>query len=154
MSGKGLWDLEGSPSNDLKLQQLGLAGTLAPSLNFAPWWWETPFAQTCKQVNSTVGRRPGCFPPCIRALLCANPEVGHCWQPLSPSHSQWFSVLSQVHASTDQEIREMHDEQANPQNAVVSEHPWGGGDAPREAGELGISGQSLFLKENSIVIKD
>uniref|UniRef100_A0A452V929 Unconventional myosin-X n=1 Tax=Ursus maritimus TaxID=29073 RepID=A0A452V929_URSMA len=32
--------------------------------------------------------------------------------------SQWFSVLSQVHASTDQEIREMHDEQANPQNAV------------------------------------
>lgn len=36
-------------------------------------------------------------------------------------HSQWFSVLSQVHSSTDQEIREMHDEQANPQNAVVSE---------------------------------
>ncbi|XP_077209462.1 unconventional myosin-X isoform X2 [Paroedura picta] len=32
--------------------------------------------------------------------------------------SEWFSVLSQVHASTDQEIREMHDEQANPQNAV------------------------------------
>ncbi|XP_075396999.1 unconventional myosin-X [Tenrec ecaudatus] len=32
--------------------------------------------------------------------------------------SQWFSVLSQVHASTDQEIREMHAEQANPQNAV------------------------------------
>ncbi|XP_039094762.1 unconventional myosin-X isoform X2 [Hyaena hyaena] len=32
--------------------------------------------------------------------------------------SQWFSVLSQVHVSTDQEIREMHDEQANPQNAV------------------------------------
>ncbi|XP_034349513.3 unconventional myosin-X-like [Arvicanthis niloticus] len=32
--------------------------------------------------------------------------------------SQWFSVLSQVHSSTDQEIREMHDEQANPQNAV------------------------------------
>uniref|UniRef100_A0A2K5KXY3 Myosin X n=1 Tax=Cercocebus atys TaxID=9531 RepID=A0A2K5KXY3_CERAT len=32
--------------------------------------------------------------------------------------SQWFSVLSQVHASTDQEIQEMHDEQANPQNAV------------------------------------
>ncbi|XP_028348627.1 unconventional myosin-X isoform X2 [Physeter macrocephalus] len=32
--------------------------------------------------------------------------------------SQWFSVLSQVHASTDQEIREMHDEQANPRNAV------------------------------------
>ncbi|XP_068196146.1 unconventional myosin-X [Antennarius striatus] len=32
--------------------------------------------------------------------------------------SQWFSVLSQVHCSTEQEIREMHDEQANPQNAV------------------------------------
>lgn len=32
--------------------------------------------------------------------------------------SQWFSVMSQVHASTEQEIREMHDEQANPQNAV------------------------------------
>uniref|UniRef100_A0A8C8GE18 Myosin X n=1 Tax=Oncorhynchus tshawytscha TaxID=74940 RepID=A0A8C8GE18_ONCTS len=32
--------------------------------------------------------------------------------------SQWFSVLSQVHTSTEQEIREMHDEQANPQNAV------------------------------------
>uniref|UniRef100_A0A8C5W684 Myosin X n=1 Tax=Leptobrachium leishanense TaxID=445787 RepID=A0A8C5W684_9ANUR len=32
--------------------------------------------------------------------------------------SQWFSVMSQVHSSTDQEIREMHDEQANPQNAV------------------------------------
>lgn len=35
-------------------------------------------------------------------------------------YSQWFSVLSQVHGSTEQEIREMHDEQANPQNAVVS----------------------------------
>ena len=34
--------------------------------------------------------------------------------------SQWFSVLSQVQGSTEQEIREMHDEQANPQNAVVS----------------------------------
>ncbi|XP_051871794.1 unconventional myosin-X [Pristis pectinata] len=32
--------------------------------------------------------------------------------------SQWFSILSQVHGSTDQEIREMHDEQANPHNAV------------------------------------
>ncbi|KAF6720256.1 Unconventional myosin-X [Oryzias melastigma] len=32
--------------------------------------------------------------------------------------SQWFSVLSQVHGSTEQEIREMNDEQANPQNAV------------------------------------
>ncbi|XP_054616565.1 unconventional myosin-X isoform X2 [Dunckerocampus dactyliophorus] len=32
--------------------------------------------------------------------------------------SQWFSVLSQVHSSTEQEISEMHDEQANPQNAV------------------------------------
>nr|XP_057921483.1 unconventional myosin-X isoform X2 [Doryrhamphus excisus] len=32
--------------------------------------------------------------------------------------SQWFSVLSQVHSSTEQEIGEMHDEQANPQNAV------------------------------------
>ncbi|CAL1579384.1 unnamed protein product [Knipowitschia caucasica] len=32
--------------------------------------------------------------------------------------SQWFSVLTQVHGSTEQEIREMHDEQANPQNAV------------------------------------
>lgn len=64
----------------------------------------------------------------------------------SPSHSQWFSVLSQVHASTDQEIREMHDEQANPQNAVVSEHLCGGGNAPGEARELGISRQSLFFK--------
>ncbi|XP_072297879.1 unconventional myosin-X [Eucyclogobius newberryi] len=32
--------------------------------------------------------------------------------------SQWFSVLTQVHGSTEQEIKEMHDEQANPQNAV------------------------------------
>ncbi|XP_018413949.1 PREDICTED: unconventional myosin-X [Nanorana parkeri] len=32
--------------------------------------------------------------------------------------SQWFSVMSQVHSSTEQEIREMNDEQANPQNAV------------------------------------
>ncbi|KAM4556029.1 unconventional myosin-X [Fundulus diaphanus] len=32
--------------------------------------------------------------------------------------SQWFSVLSQVHGATEQEISEMHDEQANPQNAV------------------------------------
>uniref|UniRef100_A0A3Q2QN27 Myosin X n=1 Tax=Fundulus heteroclitus TaxID=8078 RepID=A0A3Q2QN27_FUNHE len=31
---------------------------------------------------------------------------------------QWFSVLSQVHGATEQEISEMHDEQANPQNAV------------------------------------
>lgn len=37
-------------------------------------------------------------------------------------YSQWFSVLSQVHGSTEQEIREMHDEQANPQNAVVRLH--------------------------------
>ncbi|TNN32870.1 Unconventional myosin-X [Liparis tanakae] len=33
--------------------------------------------------------------------------------------SQWFSVLSQVHGATEQEVREMHDEQANPQNAVA-----------------------------------
>ncbi|XP_061549912.1 unconventional myosin-X isoform X1 [Phycodurus eques] len=32
--------------------------------------------------------------------------------------SEWFSVLSQVRNSTEQEIGEMHDEQANPQNAV------------------------------------
>ncbi|XP_056599629.1 unconventional myosin-X [Triplophysa dalaica] len=32
--------------------------------------------------------------------------------------SHWFSVLTQVHTSTEQEIREMHDEQANPQNAI------------------------------------
>ncbi|KAG8133190.1 hypothetical protein E2320_011001 [Naja naja] len=32
--------------------------------------------------------------------------------------TQWFSVLSQVLTSTEQEIREMHDEQANPQNAM------------------------------------
>ncbi|XP_061696438.1 unconventional myosin-X isoform X2 [Syngnathoides biaculeatus] len=32
--------------------------------------------------------------------------------------SEWFSVLSQVHNSTEQEIGEMHDEQANPQNAA------------------------------------
>ncbi|XP_077581041.1 unconventional myosin-X [Stigmatopora nigra] len=32
--------------------------------------------------------------------------------------SQWFSVLSQVHGATEQEIGEMHDEQANPRNAV------------------------------------
>ena len=46
------------------------------------------------------------------------------WPPVTvvlSVHSQWFSVLSQVHSSTDQEIREMHDEQANPQNAVVSD---------------------------------
>lgn len=30
-------------------------------------------------------------------------------------------MLSQVHGSTEQEIREMSDEQANPQNAVVRE---------------------------------
>lgn len=57
---------------------------------------------------------------------------------LSPPHSQWFSVLSQVHASTDQEIREMHDEQANPQNAVVREPGWGveGGVLPEGTGNL------------------
>ncbi|XP_051985002.1 unconventional myosin-X [Xyrauchen texanus] len=32
--------------------------------------------------------------------------------------SHWFSMLSQVQTSTEQEIREMHDEQANPHNAV------------------------------------
>ncbi|XP_037538371.1 unconventional myosin-X [Nematolebias whitei] len=32
--------------------------------------------------------------------------------------SQWFNVLSHVQGSTEQEISEMHDEQANPQNAV------------------------------------
>ncbi|XP_069765375.1 unconventional myosin-X [Narcine bancroftii] len=32
--------------------------------------------------------------------------------------SQWFSILSQVHGSTEQEIKEMQDEQANPHNAV------------------------------------
>ncbi|XP_041927967.1 unconventional myosin-X isoform X3 [Alosa sapidissima] len=34
--------------------------------------------------------------------------------------SHWFSVLSQVHGSTEQEISEMNAEQANPQNAVGS----------------------------------
>ena len=43
-----------------------------------------------------------------------------CWRCRLRGYSQWFSVLSQVHGSTEQEIREMHDEQANPQNAVVS----------------------------------
>ncbi|KAG9479387.1 hypothetical protein GDO78_012847 [Eleutherodactylus coqui] len=38
--------------------------------------------------------------------------------------SQWFSVMSQVQSSTEQEIREMHDEQANPQNAVVTFPPF------------------------------
>ncbi|XP_078282791.1 unconventional myosin-X [Rhinoraja longicauda] len=32
--------------------------------------------------------------------------------------SQWFSILSQVHSSTEQEIKELHDEQANPHNAA------------------------------------
>ncbi|KAG5265230.1 hypothetical protein AALO_G00239890, partial [Alosa alosa] len=34
--------------------------------------------------------------------------------------SHWFSLLSQVHGSTEQEISEMNAEQANPQNAVGS----------------------------------
>lgn len=64
------------------------------------------------------------------------------WRSLSPSHSQWFSVLSQVHASTDQEIREMHDEQANPQNAVVREH--GRGAAGWRAASRGGQGTGDF----------
>ena len=59
--------------------------------------------------------------------VSANAELGHhLTVTLFSPHSQWFSVLSQVHASTDQEIREMHDEQANPQNAVVREPPGAG----------------------------
>jgi hypothetical protein len=64
-------------------------------------------------LHREQGERCHCF---------ANAEF---WPLLTVSlsfHSQWFSVLSQVHASTDQEIREMHDEQANPQNAVVRKH--------------------------------
>uniref|UniRef100_A0A7M4FDX9 Myosin X n=1 Tax=Crocodylus porosus TaxID=8502 RepID=A0A7M4FDX9_CROPO len=56
-----------------------------------------------------------CFSSALRAP-CA--ETFGCTGICCSFHSQWFSVLSQVHASTEQEIREMHDEQANPQNAV------------------------------------
>lgn len=34
--------------------------------------------------------------------------------------SDWFNVLSHVHSATEQQLREMQDEQANPKNAVVS----------------------------------
>uniref|UniRef100_A0A8C4X6Z7 Unconventional myosin-X-like n=1 Tax=Erpetoichthys calabaricus TaxID=27687 RepID=A0A8C4X6Z7_ERPCA len=32
--------------------------------------------------------------------------------------SGWFNILSRVHGATSQQLREMHDEQANPKNAV------------------------------------
>lgn len=77
-------------------------------------------------------------------------------------------MLSQVHASTDQEIREMHDEQANPQNAVVREHGrgaagYGGveGGIPGRPGDRGFLDGPLFLckwkynkgKNKSILLK-
>lgn len=39
--------------------------------------------------------------------------------PLTPS-SCWFSVLNRVHSASPEQLMEMHHEQANPKNAVVS----------------------------------
>lgn len=36
------------------------------------------------------------------------------------SCSCWFSVLSRVHTASPEQLMEMHHEQANPKNAVVS----------------------------------
>lgn len=47
-------------------------------------------------------------------FLCSLPEL-----PLTPS-SGWFSVLSRVHSASPEQLMEMHHEQANPKNAVVS----------------------------------
>lgn len=37
------------------------------------------------------------------------------------SSSCWFSVLSRVHTANPEQLMEMHHEQANPKNAVVSD---------------------------------
>lgn len=60
------------------------------------------------------------FIPAVYYLCCVLTIKGYSILYDLFVYSQWFSVLSQVHGSTEQEIREMHDEQANPQNAVVS----------------------------------
>ncbi|XP_059584607.1 unconventional myosin-X isoform X3 [Alligator mississippiensis] len=67
--------------------------------------------RTAKEIVDNTGKENGIdliMADRIYHLIAESPEDA----------SQWFSVLSQVHASTEQEIREMHDEQANPQNAV------------------------------------
>uniref|UniRef100_A0A2K5Z7E7 Myosin X n=1 Tax=Mandrillus leucophaeus TaxID=9568 RepID=A0A2K5Z7E7_MANLE len=73
-----------------------------------------------EKLKGTVEvRTPGCGPMGCSVVYAG----GHRATLLAVACSRcpdnsWFSVLSQVHASTDQEIQEMHDEQANPQNAV------------------------------------
>ncbi|MEQ2207206.1 Unconventional myosin-X, partial [Xenoophorus captivus] len=57
---------------------------------------------------------------------------------------QWFSVLSQVHGSTEQEISEMHDEQANPQNAVEMHH-WITL-LQRSKGDARVDGQEFIIR--------
>lgn len=65
-------------------------------------------------------------------------------------------MLSQVHASTDQEIREMHDEQANPQNAVVREPGWGveGGILPQDWEFVDSLFKKKKIRRNIIIIKE
>lgn len=41
------------------------------------------------------------------------------WTPSDP-FSGWFNVLSRVHSASPEQLMEMHHEQANPKNAVVS----------------------------------
>ncbi|XP_039920616.1 unconventional myosin-X [Hirundo rustica] len=67
--------------------------------------------RTAKEIVDNTGKENGID-------LIMSDRTYHLIAESPEDASQWFSVLSQVHASTEQEIREMHDEQANPQNAV------------------------------------
>ncbi|PKU48603.1 unconventional myosin-x [Limosa lapponica baueri] len=67
--------------------------------------------RTAKEIVDNTGKENGID-------LIMGDRTYHLIAESPEDASQWFSVLSQVHASTEQEIREMHDEQANPQNAV------------------------------------
>uniref|UniRef100_A0A8D2Q804 Myosin X n=1 Tax=Varanus komodoensis TaxID=61221 RepID=A0A8D2Q804_VARKO len=59
--------------------------------------------------------------------------------------SDWFNVLSRVHSATEEQLREMQDEQANPKNAVVLLCPVG-------CIGLGDSPSARFCRPNSFVI--
>lgn len=67
------------------------------------------------QVYSSSGPPCGCWE-----------EDGHCACSylltllLSVWSSCWFSVLNRVHSASPEQLMEMHHEQANPKNAVVS----------------------------------
>ncbi|XP_042302396.1 unconventional myosin-X-like isoform X1 [Sceloporus undulatus] len=50
--------------------------------------------------------------------VVTNDRIYHIVAESPEDASDWFNVLSRVHSATEQQLREMQDEQANPKNAV------------------------------------